>query len=291
MKTYENYATAATQKAIKAANRLICTTADDGFIYLSSGYWMLRMTPAEYAAVAQAATKRDPGNWELADNAQREFDGSRFVQMFRDAVAAADTVPALDRSPLLLDRGTDGTASLWHSSTGRSAAYNAAYLATLAPGFQLRSPGPTSPAVAYSNGEPFALVMPIRLDAPVTRAVSACYDDSTPAATNDETARLQATNAQLTAELEALRTRLAQLEAQTQQTSETQQPTADTRTTADQVAARFADLEGVTATIKGAQTASPVIWLGGNTDPHADAIKAAGGRWSNKRGAFYVRVA
>lgn len=145
--------------------------------------------------------------------------------------------------------------------------------------------------MAYSNGEPFALIMPIRLDAPVTRAVSACYDDPTPATNGDEITQLQTTNAQLTAELEALRTRLAQLEAQAQQPAEPQQSPADTRTTAEQMAARFTGLDGVTATIKGAQTAAPVIWLGGNTDPHADAIKAAGGRWSNKRGAFYVRVA
>lgn len=280
MKTFDNYATAATQKAIRSAARLICTTAEDGFIYLSSGYWMLRMTPAEYTAVAQPATRCDPGHWNLDNTGKRDHDGTQYTQIFRDAVTASAAAPVLDRSPLLLDRGTDGTASLWHSSTGMTAAYNAAYLAALAPGYQLRSPGPTSPAVAYSNGEPFALIMPILLDAPITRAISACYDDSTPA-----------TNAQLTAELEALRSRLAQLEAQTQQPAELSQPAADTRTAAEQVAARFTGLDGVTATIKGAQTAAPVIWLGGNTDPHAEAIKAAGGRWSNKRSAFYVRVA
>ena len=47
----------------------------------------------------------------------------------------------------------------------------------------------------------------------------------------------------------------------------------------------------MTTTIKGAQTAAPVIWLAGNTQEHAEAIKAAGGKWSNKKSAFYVRVA
>lgn len=50
-------------------------------------------------------------------------------------------------------------------------------------------------------------------------------------------------------------------------------------------------MDGVTVTIKGAQTTSPVVWLTGDTDPHADEIKAQGGKWSNKRGAYYVRVA
>lgn len=55
--------------------------------------------------------------------------------------------------------------------------------------------------------------------------------------------------------------------------------------------ARFAAIPGVTATVKGAQTASPVIWLSGVTAKHADAISAAGARWSRKREAYYYRVA
>lgn len=295
MKTFDNYATAAAQKAIKSAARLICTVADDGFIHLSSGYWMLRMTPAEYATVAQPATKCDPGNWNMDQTGKQDYDGSTFVRMFRDAVAATTKLPSLARCNLLLDRGTDGTASLWHSSSGWTSAYNAAYLAALAPGYELRSSGATSPAVAYFHGEPFALIMPIRLDTPVNRAVSALFSDAVPAsndavpASNDaELAAARDEIAQLTAELDALRTRLAQQEAQPQQPAE---PAADPRTAAEQVAARFANLDGVTTTINGAQTAAPVIWLSGNTEPHADAIKAAGGRWSNKRSAFYVRVA
>ena len=50
-------------------------------------------------------------------------------------------------------------------------------------------------------------------------------------------------------------------------------------------------LAGVTTTIKGAQTAAPVVWLAGDTERHADAIKAAGAKWSNKKSAYYVRVA
>lgn len=61
--------------------------------------------------------------------------------------------------------------------------------------------------------------------------------------------------------------------------------------TAEQIAARFSDLAGVTTTIKGAQTAAPVVWLAGDTERHADAIKAAGAKWSSKKSAYYVRVA
>lgn len=65
----------------------------------------------------------------------------------------------------------------------------------------------------------------------------------------------------------------------------------EAKTAAELIAARFADMAGVTATIKGAQTAAPVVWLAGDTKPHAKAIEAAGGKWSNKKAAYYVRVA
>ena len=60
---------------------------------------------------------------------------------------------------------------------------------------------------------------------------------------------------------------------------------------AELIAARFSDLAGVTTTLKGAQTAAPVVWLAGDTERHADAIKAAGAKWSSKKSAYYVRVA
>ena len=82
--------------------------------------------------------------------------------------------------------------------------------------------------------------------------------------------------------------KIAELEAQ-QAAPAAEQP--EPKTAAELIAARFADLAGVTATIKGAQTAAPVVWLAGDTERHADAIKAAGAKWSSKKSAYYVRVA
>lgn len=50
-------------------------------------------------------------------------------------------------------------------------------------------------------------------------------------------------------------------------------------------------MDGLTATIKGATTAAPVVWLSGDTKPHAKAIEADGGKWSGKKNAYYFRVA
>ena len=63
------------------------------------------------------------------------------------------------------------------------------------------------------------------------------------------------------------------------------------KTAAEIIAARWAEVDGLTATIKGAQTAAPVVWLAGDTKPHAKAIEADGGKWSVKKNAYYFRVA
>ncbi len=60
---------------------------------------------------------------------------------------------------------------------------------------------------------------------------------------------------------------------------------------AESIAARFAGLDGVHTTIKGANTAAPVVWLAGDIAMHIPAIKAAGGVWSCKKRAYYIRVA
>ena len=54
---------------------------------------------------------------------------------------------------------------------------------------------------------------------------------------------------------------------------------------------KFQNIPGLTLTIKGAKTARPVVWLSGDTDPHADAIRAAGGHWSSKKGAWFFKPA
>ena len=39
------------------------------------------------------------------------------------------------------------------------------------------------------------------------------------------------------------------------------------------------------------KTAASVVWLAGDTKPHAKAIEADGGKWSAKKNAYYFRVA
>lgn len=298
MKYIGNY-TKDTAKAIKAAEKLICTTTEDGAIYLCSGYWMYKMNPLEYATVAQPVTHCDAGNWTIDNNGKHDGNnGTNLLKIFEEAAKAAEHKPALERCPLSLNRDSL-TAYLYHSPDGFAAAYNSLYVSAISKGHQLRAPGTTSPAVIYDRNEPFALIMPIRLDAKDSRAVLAYYNEPAAGAADNNAADLalaRKENARQAEELEALRAKIAELEAQQAQPQEPaedpQQPAqADGKTAAEIIASRFADMAGVTTTIKGAQTAAPVIWLAGNTQEHAEAIKAAGGKWSNKKSAFYVRVA
>lgn len=298
MKYTGNY-TKDTAKAIKAAEKLICTTTEDGAIYLCSGYWMYKMNPLEYATVAQPVTHCDAGNWTIDSNGKHDGNnGTNLLKIFEDAAKAAEHKPALERCPLSLNRD-NLTAYLYHSPDGFAAAYNGLYISAISKGHQLRAPGTTSPAVIYDRNEPFALIMPIRLDSKDSRAVLAYYNEAADNSNNDNAADLalaRKENARQAEELETLRAKVAELEAQQAQPQEPaedpQQPAqADGKTAAEIIASRFADMAGVTTTIKGAQTAAPVIWLAGNTQEHAEAIKAAGGKWSNKKSAFYVRVA
>lgn len=298
MKYTGNY-TKDTAKAIKAAEKLICTTTEDGAIYLCSGYWMYKMNPLEYATVAQPVTHCDAGNWTIDSNGKHDGNnGTNLLKIFEEAAKAAEHKPALERCPLSLNRDSL-TAYLYHSPDGFAAAYNGLYISAISKGHQLRAPGTTSPAVIYDRNEPFALIMPIRLDAKDSRAVLAYYNEPAAGAADNNAADLalaRKENARQAEELEALRAKIAELEAQQTQPQEPaedpqQTAQADGKTAAEIIAARFSGLAGVTTTIKGAQTAAPVIWLAGNTEEHAEAIKAAGGKWSNKKSAFYVRVA
>lgn len=314
-KTIGNY-TPDAGKVLKQSERVICCTGEDGMIYVTNGYLAYKFTPREYAAIVQPAVCCEAGSWTM-NNGQKTGEPPTFdlAKTFRDAEHKAASMEALERCPLNLDTGKKRTAAAFYNAArGFAALYNAQYLEALAPGYTLRSPGSHAPAIAYQNGEPFAMILPIRIDDKISRAVKAYFTqpddnagnaDERRAELRDKLAAAEAECAALRAELDKSKAAQAAAEQAAQRANETAAaaiadtvapaptaaPTTEPRTAAELIAARFHDLPGVTVTIKGAQTTSPVVWLAGDTDPHADAIKAQGGKWSNKRAAYYVRVA
>lgn len=303
MKKFTGHYTSETGKTLKGSERLFCRVTEDGDIYISNGFVLYKMNPLEYAATVQPVTCCDAGNWEMNRHGKHEDDGTGFdlPKYFADAVNGAATADTLERCPLTLQADKTPAACYYNAAADFAAIYNAKYIAALTPCATLRAAGPVSGAVAYSGDEPFAVVLPIRPKPEATRAIKAYFTDAT-ANNAAEVEKLRAKVERLRAELteahnenEQITAALAEAlraTAQTEQPHEDapQQPT-EPRTAAELIVSRFADLDGVTATIKGAQTAAPVVWLSGDTERHADAIKAAGAKWSNKKSAYYVRVA
>lgn len=313
MKKFTGSFTTDATKTMKKATRMICRIGNDGAIYVTDGCTAYKMAPFEYAAIVQPVACCEAGNWSIQNGEKREEDAFDLVKIFHDAVKSTADSAALERCPLTLTTSKNRTAATYYNAQKDFVAlYDTLYISALCPGFTLRAASSTTVAIAYNGDEPFALVLPIRPDDKTTRAVKAYFNQNDSNSSDeveqlrDELVRLQdklnqaETGAaalaervqQQTDELETLRSASDHNNTTNDETpNETQTAPANPKTAAEIIASRFTCMDGVTATIKGAHTTAPVVWLSGDTDKHADAIKAAGARWSVKKSAFYVRVA
>ena len=55
------------------------------------------------------------------------------------------------------------------------------------------------------------------------------------------------------------------------------------------IKARFGSLPGLVLKVKGEKTGAPNVWFTGDVEKYADEIKAAGGIWSKKKSAYWVK--
>lgn len=55
------------------------------------------------------------------------------------------------------------------------------------------------------------------------------------------------------------------------------------------IKARFGNLPGLVLKVKGEKTGAPNVWFSGDVEKYADEIKAAGGIWSKKKAAYWVK--
>lgn len=323
--------TASATKALKNAERLMCKVDADGAIYVFSGYFIYKMNSFEYEAIARPVTMCDPGEWTIErDGSRHDVCNLDAIKIFADAYDATGSGSTLERSPMAFGtpdkKGT--MCGFYNREKDFSAFYNQVFVDSISPvsGVEFRSAKNLSPAVVYMGENPVALIMPVHAKPEYSRAVKAFFTDSAEhqadapdagkiEALNNELATckddLQRTQDELAScriglqhsqdeladknsqllqaqnEIAALREQLAQQAAQSAAAESKPEP----KTAAEMIAARFADMAGVTATIKGANTAAPVVWLAGNTKRHAAEIEAAGAQWSTKKSAYYFRVA
>lgn len=313
------------QLRLARKNSSLIVNNHNGVIYAASGYFAAIVTADEYDRFVRPVTNRDPGTYrlrgdDLNDAPASVLDVSCVVKSALEQNKGCDP---LTPCPLSLD-DPHGRLCLYHNdSTGDIHAFGASYTAIFS-GCTLISASPLTSAIVLYNGNPVGLVMPVKLntDKPTissaVRAIRAFYGDSTAPATTPaaDTAALRAeldkANAraksaeqqaaldrkasadkisELEKALDSLRSALAA--ATTTTPAPAPAPTTppalicDPKATADKLAA----LPGVTATIKGAKSSVPIVWLSGNVNAHRAAIEKAGGKWSTKRAAYYVRCA
>lgn len=324
---YSNYTTALT-RSLKITERLHCRVNEETrAVYVCNGYFLVKLDRTEYDALVRPVTQREAGNFVIENGEQVPNEPLDMEKLLADA--AQEAAHELTPAPFLFDPGVKGVKSkiaAYYSESGDFVAgFNSDYAAIIAPSLPRKSKNPTSPMVVFRGDEPQAMILPVRLGSPekpsrVPAAVRAFFTDKPEESADEKLKRarkdrdeweqmarrleaervglertisdLQKVLADKTAEIEALTDRLnAQPDPQPQEeAAEAQQE----QTPADKAAAlveKLAALDGVTATIKGAQTAAPVVWLTGEADAHKDEIEKLGGKWSGKRSAWYFKIA
>lgn len=300
--------TKAASKAIKA-DRMICREAD-GYNYVSNGYLIFKMTMEEYDAFIRPVAKCDPGNWWIDKNGKRELrkEEMDLSKLLKDAVAAAQGLKAANIAPYVfkLDSRTNATG-IYSYETDTTAFFNSVYLDSFIPEANCYITGSTKPAVFTVNNEAVGMVLPIRPSEKMIRSVKAYFTDEAQDEKpnkKDETMKsmkeaienLAADNTRLAKELEQYKAKVQELIAQQNAQPEETQPEADQEPEVEQPSAenpldKFSNLPGTIATMKGEKTAHPVIWITGDTKPHAKTLKELGAKWSHKKTAWYYKVA
>lgn len=159
MKNFGNY-TAATGKALKASDRLVCQVCEDGCIFVCNGYWIFKTTEEEYAAIVQPISHCDAGNWRITSTG-REASDMDISRIWKDSVSDCENSPVLEFAPMVNRSGKHEISGAFCRKTSTVHLYNKSFLDSINPAAIFRVKNKLSPAVAYIDDTPFAMVMPI----------------------------------------------------------------------------------------------------------------------------------
>ena len=324
---YSSYTTALT-RSLKATERLHCKVDEENSaVYVCNGYFLVKLDRTEYDALVRPVTQREAGNFVIENGEQVPNEPLDMEKILADA--AREAVHDLAPAPFIVapsDKRSKATISPYYSESGDFVAgFNSEYATIIDPSLPRKGKNAISPMVVFSGDDPQAMILPVRLGSPekpsrVPAAVRAFFTDKPEEPADEklkrarkdrdewealarrleaerdsrerELAELQKVLAAKNEQIEALTERLnAQPDPQPQEEAAEAQRE---QTPADKAAAlveQLASLSNVTATVKGAQTAAPVVWLTGDTDAHKAKIEKLGGKWSGKRSAWYFKIA
>lgn len=314
--TIGNYNITAAKTAMKHNNmRIFCHVAADGKIYVTNGGILFTLYPAEYDAIIRPLVLCDAGDWVLSSVDKSDCDNSKFAELFKNTADFCAKLEPLTKSPLMMPTKDEKHMAVFYYNSEQFACFSVEFINAFVD-FDIRYAGTKGGAVVYrQNGEPFAIAMPLRLTVNAPAAERAVRAFIAPADTDTQNAiaaavkkaerdadrKLDFVRTTFTGELAQKDARIAELEkalataqnaaAQNApaQIAPTEKP--DYKTAAEEIAAKWATVAGLDVTVKGAQTAAPLVWISGDTKTHAEQIEAAGGKWSVKRSAYYFKVA
>ena len=284
-------------KEYKAATRCMSARAEhepDGGYWITDGYTGICVnTPDDWRTIGGAIFGEAAGDWLRDKNGVYENKGSTLAQTLHDAVKEAGT-PA-EVAPMLLDIGEKKKARvLYDAKHDIAVMVNAAYLEFFND-VTFRVTSEVKPVVVMFGDTPVGIIMPIKPKVEAVAAVRAYYGKAN-AAIHDDPDKLRAAIRGYAAELDAAKALVAeyhkQIEDLKKQLADKPAPVAcDIAAEAEAAAVKFRNIGGkITATVKGANTTAPVVWIGGEVAQKAAELEAAGAVWSNKRGAWYYRV-
>lgn len=286
MKKSASIFTPALTKALKTSPEGIQCQTDGGYIYISDGFFLVKLLPGEYDEFVRPVTQRDPGSWVIDKKGQpterKPFDLARTLSDFDSRDDLSAMVKAPFTFPVELTRKSFTITAFYNTANGFVPFFDTKYTAMVSfDQVNLGCASPTSPMIVSHNGKPAALLLPMRIENPaLTAAVQAYFAEKYPKA------KTAAPDPQLSAaleEVERLREELKQAKAH----AAPEQPV----NKAAAVLSALESLDGITATVKGAQTSAPVVWIGGTVEAHKTALEKLGAKWSSKRSAYYIQAA
>ena len=285
MKKSASIFTPALTKALKTRPTVIQCQTDGEYTYISNGFFLVKLLPHEYDEVVRPVTQRDPGSWTIDEKGQpterKPLDLSRTLSDFD----SRSDLSAMAHTPFTFSmeaKKAYSVTAFCSANNGFVSFFDTKYTAMVSfDRVNLGGASPASPMIVSHNGKPVALLLPVRVDNPSITAAVLAYSTS-----KYPKAKTTAPDPQLSAaleEVERLREELKQAKAH----AAPEQPA----NKAAAVLAALESLDGITATVKGAQTSAPVVWIGGTVEAHKTTLEKLGAKWSGKRSAYYIQAA
>lgn len=148
-------------KILKNSQRIICQTAEDGYIYIGTGYFVFRVTPYEYTEFVQPATMREAGDYDMtaATCKPRELD---LVRIVSDSAATAEKGGVMRPAHISFNVGKTVLLPTACKEQGFISFVNRDFVSALAGDPMFRSASALSAMVAYEDDKPVAVFMPVK---------------------------------------------------------------------------------------------------------------------------------